>query len=146
MYPCETRFLTSCPGLVGGLGDFARGSTNDAAEALRLAGFLRSAEPVATGRPSFAEMMATAAERAGPRDQHKVTDFALNERGHKAAERLRQSNRAYEQLFAYVRSLREEWDTPDLIERVYEVWPAKRLSVSPLASHPKDSRFSSRNC
>lgn len=96
---------------------------NDAANALRLAGFLRSAEPVAAGPPSFAEMMATVAERSGPRDEQQVVEFSLSEQGHDVAERLRKSSQAYDQLYVYIRSLREEWDTPDLVERVYETWP-----------------------
>jgi hypothetical protein len=96
---------------------------NDAADALRLAGFLRGGQPVAAGPPPFAEMMATVVERSGPREEPEVEEYALSDRGHKAAERLRQSNRAYEQLYAYVRALREEWDTPDLVERVYEAYP-----------------------
>jgi predicted DNA binding CopG/RHH family protein/uncharacterized protein YwgA len=96
---------------------------NDAAQALRLAGFLSGAGSATAGAPSFAEMMATAAERAGPRDEPEAEEYALNERGHDAAERLRQSSQAYEQLYEYVRTLREEWDTPDLIDRVYEMYP-----------------------
>jgi len=96
---------------------------NDAARALRLAGFLSSGESVAGGPPSFAEMMETVEERAGPRDEPQAEEFALSERGHEAAERLRRSNQAYDQLYAYVRAVREEWDTPDLLERVYETWP-----------------------
>ncbi|MGA3354674.1 MAG: hypothetical protein ABSD85_16060 [Acidimicrobiales bacterium] len=96
---------------------------NDAVRALRLAGFLHGAEAPSTGPPSFAEMMATAVERSGPRDEDEAEVFALNERGHEVAERLRQSSRAYDQLYAYVRTIREEWDTPDLVERVYEEYP-----------------------
>ncbi len=72
---------------------------NDAAHALRLAGFLGDAELTATGPPSFAEMMATAVERSGPRDEVDAEEYALNEWDHVAAERLRQSSRAYEQLY-----------------------------------------------
>src|SRR5262249_3291425 len=97
---------------------------NDAAEALKLQGYLEGAEAVAARRPTFAEMMASAMARSGPReDVATVEEFALSERGHEAAERLRRSNRAYEQLFAYIQRLRHEWDTPDLVERVYETWP-----------------------
>lgn len=96
---------------------------NDAAQALRLAGFLGEGGSAASGPPSFAEMMATAAERAGPREEPDTEEYALNERGHAAAERLRQSSEAYERLYEYVRRLREEWDTPDLVERVYETYP-----------------------
>lgn len=103
-------------------GPFDEG-VNDAAEALRAAGFLKGATPVAPGPPSFAEMVATAAERSGPGHEMGVEEFALNERGHEAAERLRRSNSAYERLFAQVEKVREEWDTDELIERVYEQWP-----------------------
>lgn len=97
---------------------------NDAAEALKLQGYLDGPDAVAARRPTFAEMMASAMARSGPReDTSTVEEFALSESGHKAAERLRRSNRAYEQLFAYVQQLRQEWDTPDLVERVYETWP-----------------------
>lgn len=96
---------------------------NDAAEALRLAGFLKGAELAPAGPPSFVEMIATAAERAGPREDCQAEEFVLNERGHEAAERLRQSSRAYDQLFLRVRDLRAEWDTAQLVERVYETWP-----------------------
>lgn len=96
---------------------------NDAADALRLAGFFRGAEPVKAAPPSFGEMMAIVVERSGPRDQKEVQEFELNEHGHEVAERLRRSNQAYEQLFAYVRGLRQEWDTPDLLDRVYEAYP-----------------------
>jgi predicted DNA binding CopG/RHH family protein len=97
---------------------------NDAAEALKLQGLLQSPEAVSASRPTFAEMMASAMARSGPReDATPAEDFVLSKRGHEAAERLRRSNRAYEQLFAYIRELRQEWDTPDLVERVYDTWP-----------------------
>ncbi len=99
---------------------------NDAAHALRLAGFLRGSKAVTAKPPSFAEMMATAEERSGPRYEAEGRDFALNDRGHEAAERLRQSSRAYDQLFAYIGQLRQEWDTPrldQLVDRVYDKWP-----------------------
>lgn len=103
-------------------GPFTEG-VNDAAEALRLAGFIKGAERASAGPPSFMEMIATAAERAGPREDFQAEEFALNERGHEAAERLRQSSRAYDQLFLRIRDLRAEWDTAQLVERVYETWP-----------------------
>ncbi len=96
---------------------------NDAAEALRLAGFLSGRGAESAGPPSFAEMMATAVDRAGPREEPEVEEYALSDRGHAAAERLRESSEAYEQLYAYVQSMRKEWDTPDLIDRVYEAFP-----------------------
>lgn len=99
---------------------------NDAAHSLELAGFLRGSEAVKPQPPSFAEIMATAEGRSGPEDGKENQEFALNERGHEAAERLRQSSRAYDQLFAYIRQLRQEWDTSSLdqlVDRVYEKWP-----------------------
>jgi predicted DNA binding CopG/RHH family protein len=97
---------------------------NDAAQALRLAGFLRGSTPATTDPPSFAEMMATVTERSGPRSGDSDSEeFALSSEGHEAAERLRRSSRAYDQLYAYVRAVREEWDTPDLVARVYKTYP-----------------------
>lgn len=95
----------------------------DIVEALKLAGFLRGSGGVRAEMPSFAEMVATAEERSGPRANEAI---ALSDRGHEAAERLRQSNRAYDQLFAYIREVRKEWDTPqldELVDRVYADWP-----------------------
>jgi predicted DNA binding CopG/RHH family protein/uncharacterized protein YwgA len=102
-------------------GPFDEG-VNDAAEALKLAGFLRGAATQSSGPPTFADMMTTAGGRAGPKGQ-PAREFALNEEGHALAERLRQSNRAYESLFERIDELRSEWDTPDLLDRVYERWP-----------------------
>jgi predicted DNA binding CopG/RHH family protein/uncharacterized protein YwgA len=99
---------------------------NDAAEALKVAGFILNAQPVASGPPSFQQMMAAVSERAGPGEQSKIVEFALNERGHEAAERLRQSSPHYEQLFQFVESVRREWDTGELnelVDRVYATWP-----------------------
>lgn len=99
---------------------------NDAARALEVAGFTHSAESVASGPPSFQQMMTAVAERAGPEDEGKVVEFALNDRGHEAAERLRHSSPGYEQLFKFVESIRKDWDTGDLdelVDRVYETWP-----------------------
>lgn len=97
---------------------------NDAAHALRLAGFLRGSSAAGANPPSFAEMMVTVTERSGPRNgDTDVEEFALNNEGHEAAERLRRSSRAYDQLYAYVRAMREEWDTPDLVARVYKTYP-----------------------
>lgn len=99
---------------------------NDAARALELAGFLRGSEAVRAEPPSFAEIIATAEGRSGQDEEAEGQEFALNERGHEVAERLRKSNRAYDQLFAYIRQLRQEWDTDrldDLVDRVYHDWP-----------------------
>ncbi len=68
-------------------------------------------------------MMATVVERTGPHEERERDEFALNDQGHEAAERLRHSSRAYEQLYVYVQAVREEWDTPDLLDRVYEAFP-----------------------
>jgi predicted DNA binding CopG/RHH family protein len=103
-------------------GPFDEG-VNDAAEALRLAGFLRGSQPTSGGPPSFDEMLATAATRSGPRDKPEIGEFALNDRGHTIVERLTQEQPAFAQLFETVQELRKEWDTPDLVERVYEKWP-----------------------
>jgi len=67
--------------------------------------------------------VATASERSGPGREGRAEEYSLNERGHEAAERLRRSSRAYERLFAQVENIREEWDTDELVERVYEQWP-----------------------
>lgn len=96
---------------------------NDAAHALRLAGFLQGTDTLKTEPPSFAEMLATVVDRAGPRTGPEVEEYALTAQGHDAAERLRRSNTAYERLYSYVHRLREEWDTPGLLQRVYETWP-----------------------
>lgn len=99
---------------------------NDAARALEVAGFIRGGEPVASGPPSFQQMMAAVDERAGPEEDAKVIEFALNDRGHEAAEALRQSSPSYEQLFQFVDSVRKDWDTGnlnELVDRVYETFP-----------------------
>jgi predicted DNA binding CopG/RHH family protein len=100
---------------------------NDAARALAVAGFIRSAKPTSTGPPSFREMMAAVSERARPDGgSENVAEFALSERGHDAAERLRHSSPRYEQLFTFVEAVKKEWDTPilaDLVARVYEAYP-----------------------
>jgi predicted DNA binding CopG/RHH family protein len=95
---------------------------NDAAEALRLAGFLQGGAAVSAKPPTFEEMMAAVVTRAGPSDRGAEI-FALNDDGHDRAERLKRSSRAYEQLYAYVAGLRKEWDTPEIVERVYEEFP-----------------------
>jgi predicted DNA binding CopG/RHH family protein len=96
---------------------------NDAADALRLAGFMRGGLAATASPPTFAEMMAVVVERAGPAGERSPTVFALSQEGHQRAERLRKSNRAYEHLYRYVSALRVEWDTPDLVDRVYEAFP-----------------------
>ncbi len=96
---------------------------NDAAQALRVQGLLRGGQAASSAPPSFDDMMATVRERSGPHDEREVEEFALSNEGHIAAERLRRSNQAYEQLYARIGELRREWDTPDLIARVYETFP-----------------------
>jgi predicted DNA binding CopG/RHH family protein len=97
-------------------------SVYDAAESLRSAGLLSGSERPGKGPPSFAEMMASA--KRPPIGESEISEeFALSDVGHDAAERLVHSNPAYERLFQQVSKLRTEWDTPDLIERVYETWP-----------------------
>jgi predicted DNA binding CopG/RHH family protein len=99
---------------------------NDAARALEVAGFTRSGEPAASGPPSFKQMIATVTERAGPADEATVVEFALNDKGHEAAENLRHSSPGYEHLFELVASVRQEWDKgslDDLIGRVYDTYP-----------------------
>lgn len=101
---------------------------NDAARALEVAGFMRSGEPATAGPPSFREMMSAVTGRAGAESGgSNVVEFALSERGHEAAEQLRHSSPAYEQLYGFVESIKKEWDTPDLkdlVDRVYETWPS----------------------
>ena len=96
---------------------------NDAAHSLELAGFLQGPKAKTASPPSFDQMMATVAERAGSNEEQKVKVFELSDKGHEAAETLRQSDESFSQLFEAVHQIREEWDTPDLIERVYEAWP-----------------------
>jgi len=98
----------------------------EAARALEVAGFIGNVEPVVSGPPSFEHMMAALTERAGPEEGGKALEFALNDRGHEAAEHLRRSGPRYEQLYQFVESIRKDWDTSDLTElvgRVYETWP-----------------------
>lgn len=102
-------------------------AVHDAAESLRLAGFLRGSSAVKPTPPSFAEMMETASQRAGPRESGQPEVFVLSDSGHQAAERIRRSSRAYEALFGRIAEIRREWDTPrleDLVDRVYATWPA----------------------
>lgn len=94
---------------------------NDAADALQTKGLLEGSSHITEEPPSVEEMMASVLRRRGQRDEPQV--FALTKEGRAAAERLRRSNAAYAQLFERIRTLREEWDRPDLIERVYEAFP-----------------------
>lgn len=91
---------------------------NDALEALKTRGILEGTAGSLSSAPTFDEVIAQAAGRAGPRPQNEV--FRLNKRGHELAEQLRHSNDAYEHLFAHVAQVREEYDKDDLLERVYE--------------------------
>lgn len=96
------------------------------AEALRLAGFVEGGHTVGTEPLSFAAMMAVVAEKSGPGaavDHEPRKDFALTDVGHDRAERLRKSSLAYEQLATYVAAIRREYDSDDLVERVYAEYP-----------------------
>lgn len=95
----------------------------DATAALQMAGFLRGGMHIQPGPPSFAEMVASVERRAGPRASSPDL-FVLTDKGHEAADRLRRSSDAYEALFKRIAELRREWDTPDLLERVYATWPS----------------------
>jgi hypothetical protein len=95
----------------------------DSARALQVNGFLTAGQSAAATPPTFRKMMATVLERSEPRSDREGAVFELNEAGRTAAERLRRSNAAYEQLHQRVQQLRSEWDTPDLVERVYEEFP-----------------------
>ena len=97
---------------------------NDAEHALEVAGFISSSEPSSSGPPSFKEMVASVSHRATPSSGTKI--FALSQKGHEAAERLRHSSPAYEQLFNVIEAVKKDWDTEDvrdLVARVYETWP-----------------------
>ena len=99
---------------------------NDAADALRLSGYLDGEAGIKAAIPTFAEMVASAEHRAGPRDAASPEVFELSKKGHEAAENLRRSSQAYERLFDYVAQVRAEWDDPNLdslVHRVYESWP-----------------------
>lgn len=101
-------------------------AVHDAANALRLAGFLGGPHAIRSAVPSFADMITAAERRPGPRDLDRPEIFQLSDRGHEAAERLRRSSRAYEALYARIAQTRREWDTPELdelVERVYSTWP-----------------------
>lgn len=101
---------------------------NDTARALEVAGFIKSGTAETSGPPSYQEMMSSVSRRAasieggGP-----VLEFALSDQGHDVAEQLRHSSPAYEQLFSFVESVKQGWDTADvrdLVARVYETYPA----------------------
>lgn len=98
---------------------------HDTAEALRVGGLITGSQAIAASSapPSFEDMMATVVDRKGPREEESPSLFELNEAGHEAAERLRRSSKAYEQVYARIRELRREWDTPDLLDRVYDAFP-----------------------
>jgi predicted DNA binding CopG/RHH family protein len=100
---------------------------NDAAEALEIEGYLtHSDEEPPSGAPTFAEMMAAANKRNGARDDSEARLFVLSDGGHQAAEQLRLSNPAYQQLFETIEAVRSQWDVAqlsELVENVYERWP-----------------------
>jgi hypothetical protein len=100
---------------------------NDAAQALEFAGFIEGTSR-SSGPPTFQEMIETVSGRMGPSKTEggEVVEFELSSEGHSAAERLRNSDPAYERLFQMIETVKLEWDTPklsDLIDRVYETWP-----------------------
>jgi len=98
-------------------------SVNDAASALRIAGLI--GDERSAGPPSFDEMIAHVERHSGPAERAPEL-FALTSAGHAAAERLRRSNRQFEQLFRQVSELRRDWDASDLndlVVRVYEEYP-----------------------
>lgn len=94
---------------------------NDVADALQVKGLLRGATRAKSTPPSVDDMMASVLRHAGPRDEPET--YALTPEGRAAAEQLRRSSGAYARLAERIRQLREEWDRPDLIERVYEAFP-----------------------
>jgi len=99
---------------------------NKTAEALRLAGFVGGGHAASAEPLSFAVMMAVVAEKAGPGvpvDKEPRKDFVLTDVGHERAERLRKSSAAYQRLATYVAAIRQEYDTDDLVERVYAEYP-----------------------
>jgi hypothetical protein len=94
---------------------------NDAADALEMKGLIRGAARARSTPPSVEDMMASVLRHAGPRDEPQI--YALTLEGRTAAEQLRRSNAAYAHLAERIAQLRQEWDRPDLIERVYEAFP-----------------------
>jgi hypothetical protein len=95
---------------------------NDTADALEVKGLLAGSVRSKSSPPSVDDMMASVLRHAGPHDGEPKT-FALTAEGKAAAEQLRRSNEAYARLADGIRELRDEWDKPDLIERVYEAYP-----------------------
>jgi hypothetical protein len=59
--------------------------------------------------------------------------------------RLRSSDRSYENLYKAIENLRAEWDTGDLIDRVYETWPeyAERSMIRDRIARRRRARRSS---
>jgi predicted DNA binding CopG/RHH family protein len=95
---------------------------NDTADALEVKGLVAGSGRSKDTPPSVDDMMASVLRHAGPReDEPRV--YVLTAEGQTAAEQLRRSNEAYTRLAERIRQLREEWDKPDLIERVYEAFP-----------------------
>jgi predicted DNA binding CopG/RHH family protein len=94
---------------------------NDAADALETRGLLEGPSHITAEPPGVEEMMASVLRRRGQREEPQT--FALSQEGQAVAARLRRSNAAYEELTSRIRHLREEWDRPDLIERIYEAFP-----------------------
>jgi len=67
--------------------------------------------------------MGAVMQRAAPPPAREIEVFELSETGRTTAERLRASSDAYDELHGRVQKLRRKWDTPDLVERVYEAFP-----------------------
>jgi predicted DNA binding CopG/RHH family protein len=93
---------------------------NDAADALKTKGFVEGPPQITAEPPSVEEMMESVLRRRG---QPEAEIYTLTTEGHQAAERLRRSSAAYAQLAERIQSLRDDWDRPDLLERVYEAFP-----------------------
>ena len=95
---------------------------NDTADALQVKGLLEGSSRAKSTPPSVDDMMASVLRHAGPRETQPQV-YVLTAEGHSEAEQLRRSDEAYARLAERIRQLREEWDRPDLIERVYEAFP-----------------------
>jgi uncharacterized protein YwgA len=96
---------------------------NDAVDSLQMKGLVQGGKaPAKSIPPSVDDMMASVLRHAGPRDDEPET-FALTAEGQAAADQLRRSSEAYARLAERILQLRQEWDKPDLIERVYEAFP-----------------------
>jgi uncharacterized protein len=93
---------------------------NDAADALRTRGLVSGGTAGSAEPPSVEEMMASVLRRTGPKNNEV---YELTAEGRKAAAELRRKDAAYTRLAEQIQKLRQEWDRPDLVERVYEAFP-----------------------